>query len=144
VFGQAHWFKPPAVGDHYYPAGFSSRVFVFGSSYVPPRSANVAVRLTGLMRGGNLSEHVMEDIALGVDNRPVTVARANSEFVLTLASNSGLLGGNFLHPITRRATPFKGVVLQKQDWASGYFPGTNQSGMVFLRAQADSSATRWQ
>ncbi|MBI3875611.1 MAG: Ig-like domain-containing protein, partial [Verrucomicrobia bacterium] len=137
LYGQVHWFKPPAKDDRYYPAGFSTRVYMFGSSYmVPAGQRDVTARLTGLMRGGNLDEQVMENISIGVDNRPAPV-KGNSAFVLTLASNNGTLSGNFLHPVTRRATPFKGVLLQKQNWASGYFLGTNQSGMVFLRAQPE-------
>jgi hypothetical protein len=37
-----------------------------------------------------------------------------------------------VNPVTQLTIPFSGVILQKQNFGSGYFPGTNQSGKVFF------------
>lgn len=55
------------------------------------------------------------------------------QFSYNLNPNTGLIEGSFIHPETRTPTPFRGVYVQKRGWGSGYFMGTNTSGMVHLQ-----------
>jgi len=120
LFGQLTWIKPPMPQDKYYPNGFATSVSAFGSQYVPPASARApdeTLELSALLRGGNLNE--------------IAIDRSNMK--LTLSTSSGLLNGYFVNPQTGKSTAFKGALLQKQNWRSGYFLGPSESGCVFLK-----------
>lgn len=135
LFGDLRWIKPETPDDHYYPQGFGSRRFVVGSSYSAAASMNVTNKLAGVLRGGNLGSIVLRD---GLDpNAPLIAPEGRSvkQFSYNLNPNTGLIEGSFIHPETRTPTPFRGVYVQKRGWGSGYFMGTNTSGMVHLQLQ---------
>jgi hypothetical protein len=55
---------------------------------------------------------------------------------LTLTSATGLLSGTFQFPGTSASTPVKGVVLQEQGEAAGYWlDNNNQSGAFLINSQ---------
>ena len=43
------------------------------------------------------------------------------------------MDGTFIHPATKEETTFRGALLQKRGWTSGYFLGRNESGVVHLQ-----------
>jgi hypothetical protein len=129
VFGKLTWIKPPLPQDKFYPDGFTTRISAVGSSYAEPAGAGELSQLMGVLRGGNLDELVINSLAAIGKTK---ASDEESQFKLTLAPATGFLSGSFLHPATQKVTPFKGAVLQKQNWRSGYFLGTNQSGFVFI------------
>jgi outer membrane protein assembly factor BamB len=121
IVGTVTWIKPGMSGEKYYPQGFVATFSALGSVYTPaaraPESA-IADGLTGLLRGGNLEEAVLN----------------GEDLKLSITSATGILSGNFIHPQTGKSTSFKGVYLQKQNWRSGYFLGPSESGCLFLSA----------
>ena len=54
---------------------------------------------------------------------------------LSFTVTSGVLKGGFMHPVTHKTNTIKGVVLQEENTARGFFLSTNQSGGLLLRAQ---------
>ena len=94
----------------------------------------ISTKLTGLMRGGNVGNLVMDNIAVGVGANAAD-DKGNEQFSLSLAPSTGQLSGKFLDPATHKWVEFKGVLLQRQNWGAGYFLGSSQSGLVFVRAQ---------
>ena len=135
LFGMVHWFKPAVKQNKFYPEGFSTRLYAFGSRYTPPTTeVKISTKLMGLMRGGNVGQLVMDNIAVGVGSQPAE-EKGNDQFTLSLAPATGQLAGKFLDPGTRKWVDFRGVLLQRQNWGAGYFLGGTQSGLVFVRAQ---------
>jgi hypothetical protein len=49
-----------------------------------------------------------------------------------VAPSTGVISGSFLDPATRLPTPIKGVALQQQSNAAGFFLGTNATGIFEL------------
>lgn len=41
----------------------------------------------------------------------------------------------FTHPVTRRITPFKAIILQQEQKAFGWFLSTNQSGGLSITGE---------
>ena len=84
-----------------------------------------------MLRGGNLSDPITESVTW--DGGKILTTGA-SQLSLSIKAPNGLLNGNFVHPVTKAKTAIKGVVLQQQGSARGYFPGTDQSGSILLEA----------
>jgi hypothetical protein len=49
-----------------------------------------------------------------------------------VSPGTGVISGSFMDPSTRLTTPIKGVVLQQQTNAAGFFEGTNATGKFVL------------
>ena len=49
---------------------------------------------------------------------------------VSLDASTGLISGSFVHPLTGRAAAIRGVILQKQNSALGFFLGPNRAGPV--------------
>jgi hypothetical protein len=55
---------------------------------------------------------------------------ANATF--SLSASKGTSKGTLVNPPSKSKIPFNGVFLQNQDFGSGYFLGTSQSGRVYF------------
>jgi outer membrane protein assembly factor BamB len=135
LHGDLRWIKPPTPSDRYYPGGFAARRFVFGSIYKPSHD-NLDKRkgLAGVLLGGNLGRVVLgQDVA----TMPLTSPQRETlqQFKYQVDQNSGRVEGSFLHPETKQPTAFRGVLVQKRGWKSGYFMGADASGVVYLNGQ---------
>lgn len=63
----------------------------------------------------------------------VFVAEESTEHVrLSMNAGNGIISGRFNDLTTGRSTPIKGVALQKQNYARGFFLSTNASGSFTL------------
>jgi hypothetical protein len=51
---------------------------------------------------------------------------------LNLSAAKGTFKGSFVNPSSNAKKPFAGVFLQNQNFGSGYFLGTTESGRVFF------------
>jgi hypothetical protein len=51
---------------------------------------------------------------------------------LTITTSSGSFKGSLMNPLTGKAIPFNGVVLQKQNIGCGFFLDGDQSGNVYF------------
>ncbi|NBV25375.1 MAG: hypothetical protein EBS05_26110, partial [Proteobacteria bacterium] len=133
AFGEIIWHKPLTPQDRYYPGGFSSRRLLFGNLYTPTGTATSSGRsIEGMLRGGNLDK-----IVLGHGGVPLTPGSANfdtlARFTWNFRPDTGYVDGTFIHPLTHQETAFRGALLQKRGWTSGYFLGQNSSGVVHLQ-----------
>jgi hypothetical protein len=84
------------------------------------------------LEGGNLTAPSTHDVFLNAFNKVTLLSTGTNKLAITLSTSSGLISGSFIHPQTLKKSVIKGALLQKQNFGSGYFLGTNQSGSVFF------------
>ncbi len=134
AFGELIWHKPLSPQDRYYPAGFSTRRLLFGNLYTPAGSIATSGgrNVGGMLSGGNLDKVVLGDSVLPLTSASPLYATL-SRFNWTFRPDSGFVEGSFIHPATQQETSFRGALLQKRGWTSGYFLGQNHSGVVHLQ-----------
>jgi Subtilase family len=125
--GDVDWLKNAITGAKFYPNGFNFGLHTTGSIYNPAASplinfANGMVVLTG----GNLPNAVTNAVTVAG-----TSATGANKFSLKLSTANGTFKGSAPNP-PGKPISFNGVFLQNQNFGSGYFLGTNQSGRVFF------------
>jgi hypothetical protein len=127
--GAVAWIKNANSAAKFYPSGFYFQTHATGSIYNP-----LAVPLLNIgsghliFTGGNLSHSITNNVTL---NGNKIINQSPNALSLTISS-SGLFKGTVVNPDTTAKISFNGVILQKQDFGSGYFLGTDQGGRVFL------------
>jgi hypothetical protein len=62
---------------------------------------------------------------------------------MSFTLSSGLFSGSFTPSGATKGVSFKGVALQKANYAAGHFFGTNESGRVSLEAVPISPSARY-
>ena len=135
VSGQVNWIKPAIAATRYYPAGFNKQLNFSGSGYVRPATGQKVINLSlGLLTltGGNMSTQILESLIIGSDNK-IAISGV-SRPTMTVNLDNGTFSGSFIHPVTRLATPLKGVFVQDETTAIGFFLGSSRSGAVVIRA----------
>jgi uncharacterized repeat protein (TIGR03803 family) len=130
ISGNLIWFKPEVPTATFYPAGFLISSDAVGASYVKPPNGtpilDLGVNGVVTFSGGDLVEDIANPIALDNQNR-VTNFGTNA-MSLHLSSTNGFFNGNVTDPSSSQQFPFRGVVLQNENRAAGYFLGPTQSG----------------
>jgi hypothetical protein len=129
------WFKPPGLKGKFYTNGFTESVQMLGARYARPGPGSHVLNWTNgvlLIDGGNLPVTI-SNVVQCVSNK--WVVRNNTHQIrLTNDLSRGTFGGTFVHPVTRRITPFSGAYLQliapNLGWGGGWFAGTNETGFV--------------
>ena len=131
--GTMYWFRPAGKAPAVYQSGFTNlMVPVIGSAYNPtdmPLLALTSGQVT--LDGGNLPVAITNQITLAANNIiTLTTASENSDKLdLTINKTNGAITGTFANPSHPGQTvKIRGVLLQNQTNAVGYFLGTNQSG----------------
>jgi len=135
VIGPVLWTKPSGVKGPLHCAGFTNELESMGSRYVAPASGTRVLDFTSaglVLGGGNLPATLTNAVILSVQNKVTAEVPNTQKLSLTLSVSSGSFKGSFVHPQTRKPSAIKGVLLQKQNFGAGFFPGTNQSGHVFF------------
>ena len=126
------WIKPPQPNAKLYTDGFTVQREFSGSSYRPPTNSLNRVLLFGEggveFSAGSLAEGFKNEVLLG-DNNKVSNLGIN-KLTLTIALSTGLFSGRVTPPGAAQSLSFKGVLHQKQNYGSGFFLGTDQSGRV--------------
>lgn len=129
AFGEVIWHKPLAPQDRYYPAGFSTRRHLFGNLYAPTsQSSNGQRAIGGMLSGGDMAK-----VILGNSGLPYASSTQLARFQWNFRPETGFVEGSFVHPATQQETAFRGALLQKRGWTSGYFLGQSHSGVVHLQ-----------
>jgi hypothetical protein len=131
--GTMCWFRPAGKAPAVYQSGFTNLMApVIGSAYNPtdkPLLALTSGQVT--LDGGNLPVAITNQITLAANNI-ITITTASEDankMDLTINKTSGAITGTFANPSNPRQTiKIRGVPLQNQTNAVGYFLGTNQSG----------------
>jgi uncharacterized repeat protein (TIGR03803 family) len=132
--GEVVWLKPSLRATRYYSSGLTLRTNVSGSPFtVPARGTNLlnATNAVVTLDGGNLTQTITNRITLDANNRVAN--QSANKLSLSFSLSDGSFKGAVVDPVSSRSIPFKGVVLENQGYAAGYFLGTNnQSGQVLL------------
>jgi hypothetical protein len=129
IDGLVTWIKL-AQASKLYPGGFTNQTEVIGSLYLFTNNVPVLNFSTGQVSlvNGNLAADITNQVVLETNNK----VTGTNKLSLTLTSSSGLFKGSVPDPVTGKTISFNGVVLQKQDFGSGFFLGTNQTGRIFF------------
>jgi hypothetical protein len=134
ISGDVTWIKPRIYWDWYYPRGFEIIVSATGSQYVRPSSGTKIIDIeTGTIEfnGGNLQEGITNQVSLDFNNRLHNLGPNDTSFKFSLSNGS--FKGYVADPFSWDWIPFRGVVLQDQAVATGFFPGWDETGEVWLQ-----------
>jgi hypothetical protein len=136
ISGSVTWFKPEVPTARYYPAGFLISSEAAGSSYVKPPNGTPILDLgtNGVLTfsGGDLTETIVYSIVLNQNLVEVTGTNTINQFIFS--STNGFFHGSVMDPTSLQQFPFRGVVLQNENRAAGYFLGPTQSGDVSVES----------
>ncbi len=134
--GTMYWFRPAAKTPAVYQSGFTNIASVVGSAYNP--TAKPLLALTNgqvTLDSGDLPYAISNQITLTPTETiivPHTVEVTN-KLALTINKTTGAISGSFANPSDSKQTiTVKGVLLQNQTNAAGYFLDANQSGAFLL------------
>jgi hypothetical protein len=131
------WFRDPA-GELSYPDGFSVSLDGAGSVYVPPVATPVLGFTNGVASfyaGDLFSEETATWQFSKVMLRPPATFRPHEtgeRTQLKVNKQTGVLSGSFVNLISGARAPVRGVVLQKQNLAQGFFLSSGASGAFTL------------
>jgi hypothetical protein len=135
--GAADWFRV-GVDGKLYKAGFTNALslagspFTAGSSKIPVLDTNSFV-LT--LSGGGLGTNNLTNALTLYDTGKFETNNGDiSKLTLSVTPGTGVISGSFLDPLTGLKATIKGVVLQEQTNASGFFVSTNATGSFLLTA----------
>jgi hypothetical protein len=133
--GPVSWIKPAISSAKYFPAGFDLETNAIGSIYHAPASTTIPIlAMTNdfvLLTDGNLGNNLTNSVTIGPKSQVFDQTLVN-KLKLTVSTSLGSFKGTFQDPVTLKPVSFSGVLLQKQNYGSGYFLGTNQSGRVYF------------
>jgi hypothetical protein len=133
--GNAKWFRVKADGK-LYPAGFTNALSIAGSSFTagtPKIPALASTNLDLTLSGGDLGAETLTSLLTLYDSGKFeTNSGGIVKLTLSVAPSTGLISGSFQDPLTLRTTTLKGVVLQQQGDAFGFFVSTNATGSFML------------
>ncbi len=136
--GELAWQRKSRGGAAPYAAGFYHDVRLTGSRFAAPAAGSRVLALDEAGRANiHLSDGGLPQSPLDV---PITLTAANrATFPPPLRSMSidlktGIFAGTFTHPGDGRVRALRGVFLQKQNRASGFFLGPREGGGVDVTA----------
>lgn len=135
VSGSVVWTKLANPTNALFPAGFTNRLDLTGSSFAAPAAGTPI-----------LAQPVTQFILTGADlatplTNGVTLTSANAlqfspnpySLKVGIVSTTGLFTGTFLNPATGLTNSFGGTLLQNQNAGFGNFISTNSTGSVLLQ-----------
>ncbi len=138
--GTLAWTKTSRGGDRFYPAGFSTQLSAAGSLYVRPAPGLQYMdaapgAATAALGGGNIPQPIEVPVLISLENKAVMATPGPPDVTLAINPLSGVVSGSFLLPAGSLPRALRGVVLQKQKSAVGYFRGLDQCGSFSLTQQ---------
>jgi len=134
--GALNWIRPAGPIPALYAFGFSNVTSVTGSRY----SVSAGIPVLSLQNGQTVLSGVSLDPGLTNaisinNNNTLLLAGGNEGLTLALTKSTGLIIGSFHFPGTGAVTPIRGVILQEQNQAQGYFLGLDQCGSFRIESQ---------
>ena len=88
-----------------------------------------------VLSGGNLSFAITNQVLIK-SNNSFTNAPGYTNRLSGTSKSDGSISGTFANPLKpKEMVAFRGVVIQNQTNATGWFPGTNQSGLFLMQGQ---------
>ena len=137
--GALMWIRPAGSSPKLYTAGFTNLtpVTVTGSRYRVTNGVPVLALDNGqtVLSGSSLGANLTNAISINTNNTLKVTAGAEHLTLVLTNKVTGLITGSFHFPGTGTVTPVRGVILQGQDQAQGYFLGSTQSGAFLIQSQ---------
>jgi hypothetical protein len=128
IGGDVNWITAAIPRGKFYTNGFDIELPATGSVYNPALTPLIGFTSgVVVLSGGNLPNDITDNVS--VIGAGVT---STNKLSLKLNAASGTFKGSIANPVQKGSISFSGVFLQNQDFGSGYFLGTNQSGRVFF------------
>ena len=126
------WFRTNADGK-LYTNGFTNSLTVIGSVFSPDNNAALLdfPNLEVILSGGGLVDVFSNSVIPSAGGKFTASGAGISGLTLSLNPATGVIKGSFAGPAAG-AVPIKGVVLQEQTNAGGFFPGAPNSGTFLL------------
>jgi len=138
VSGTLSWNKSPSAAP-FYPAGFSTTLPCVGSIYAAPAPTSGLKPMdvtpgtaTAAFAAGNLPQTLDVPVVISQKDRATMVTPGAPDVSLVINPVSGTVTGSFVMPNGNLLRGVRGVVIQKQQTAFGYFRGINQCGSFSL------------
>lgn len=127
--GDLTWIKKPWPGRNY-QSGFTNETTVIGSRYSASEPVLSLTDGVVAFSGGNLSTALTNEFTLSSNNAVTITSGTNGLRIKILPT--GLFNGSFVSPDTQKVISIKGIVLQQQNNARGFFLDADKSGVVIL------------
>ncbi|MGC8887566.1 MAG: PQQ-binding-like beta-propeller repeat protein [Verrucomicrobiia bacterium] len=105
-----------------------------GSIYKKPQKSENVLNATNLVvafSNGGIGATIGNYARLEAGNK-ISVLFSEVNLSLSIDAETGVFKGSFVHPTTKKAVKYEGVVLQKRGWGSGFFNCEGKSGLVFI------------
>ena len=117
-----------------YPGGFTNLLTVIGSAF---SSENYAAlldlpNLEAILSGGDLAGVLSNSVTPSANGKFTATGPGISGLTLSLSPSTGVIKGSFDDPAATKPAQIKGVVLQDQTNAGGFFLGSTNSGSFLL------------
>jgi hypothetical protein len=128
--GEVVWVKPGFAGRAFYPAGFTNDVVVMGSRYVQTKPILNWTNGVVIFQGGKLSSPFTNAILLDASGAVANLSE--NPLAVKIQPSSGGFSGSVKDPVTGEPLSFTGVILQKGNGGSGFFPDAPLSGRVLF------------
>jgi len=130
--GYVVWFKSVGATRPLYTNGFVRESRAAGSAYTPMGTNRLfeAANATVQFAEGGLTNVYRIEVAL--TPRGQVIAASTNKLAFKTATGSGLFSGTVVLPGGTRPIPFKGILLQRQGYGSGYFLNAGQSGHLWM------------
>lgn len=128
ITGPVDWFKLSGASGKFYSGGFTNVSDATGSLFT---NAAPVLNLTDgqvVFSNGNVATFTNE-VTLSAANK-ITNDSTNNALTMSITTSSGLFKCIVVNPSTGKRFAADGVLLQKQNFGSGFFLGTNQTGSV--------------
>ncbi len=139
--GPLRWLKPPRPDDTLFPTGIDLTANATANRYRQPAFRSNALQsnlppATADLRVARWTLATLAAETATIDSLSrVTILSANPLGLrLRLDESTGLLTGSFTHPATGKATALRGIALQGEERAAGFFLDANarDSGAVSI------------
>ena len=127
--GSLRWIK--SAGGTNYQNGFAAKVSVVGSAF-HPHSSGLGINLNGssmVLSGGKLAANVVNPI-VGTNLNTIVCQTSSTKANLSVTPKSGLFSGTIMQDGT--TVTVKGITMQDQSVATGYFIRNGVSGRVAI------------
>ncbi|MGV3755430.1 MAG: PQQ-binding-like beta-propeller repeat protein [Verrucomicrobiota bacterium] len=135
LHGSLHWVRPSTTGTNANALGFQRTLTAIGSKYATPaRKQTVLGWSDGLLglQGGGLPDLIAFKLQLK-ENHDAVLPEVQPEILnLKINAENGLFTGQFIHPDHEKPVPMEGVLLQKQNYGTGFFLTPKGNGSVFI------------
>ncbi len=133
--GEAEWFRVGTYGKLYRDGFTNAALPILGSAFAPGTAKIPVLEPTNLfltLSGGGLEAPLTNNLTLYDTGKFKTNGGDAPKLSLSVTPGTGVISGSFLDPRTRQTSAIKGVVLQQQGDARGFFLGTNATGNFLL------------